>query len=163
MGRPSKIELAFRQMPNRATPTTFVRMFAGDLLGVGLYRRVYVFKPDPRFVIKWEHDPTTGQFANVCEWRNWVDHEAARAISKWLAPCQIISETGHILLQRRVRFRSPEFYPKKLPSFLSDFKYSNYGWVGQRFVCCDYAALWFTKKWRDRRVRWWGIKSESVS
>lgn len=55
----------------------------GDRLGQGVAREVYVFKPDPTLVIKFEL--TTHDFQNVNEWEVW---ESAPCVGRKVAgPC----------------------------------------------------------------------------
>lgn len=82
------------------------------------------------------------------------------SIAKWFAPCVDISPGGIFLLQKRVETRPRSEYPKLIPSFFSDLKYSNYGWLNGQFVCCDYAGFVSTSmshKWSGRMVKadWW--------
>jgi len=60
---------------------------------------------------------------------------------KYLAPIELINETGDILVQRRVEFKEKKFYPKKIPILFTDIKQANFGWIDGQFVCCDYAYL----------------------
>lgn len=150
----SKVDKAMSQAPRSIN--RFVRSLCGEQLGVGLSRDVYVFEPDPRYVAKIERDNSQGDFANVCEWRNYINLRDWSQFARWLAPCVAIRESGQVLIQRRVRFRAPELYPTHVPSLLTDLKYANYGWLGKRFVCCDYAFLIIGTPYRMKRARWWG-------
>lgn len=153
-----KVERAMRQAPRSVT--RFVRELCGEKVGLyGTYRDVYVFEPDPRYVAKVERpapDDDTPDFANVGEWRNWEWCREWRQMGPWLSPCAAISRDGRILIQRRIVHRAPALYPEKVPSLFSDLKYGNFGWIGRRFVCCDYSYLRLGFALYMRRARWWG-------
>lgn len=74
-------------------------------------------------------------------------------MQQWLAPCLIISETGLVLLQRKVKIGNFENYPDRIPSLFTDKKYSNFGWIGKQFVACDY-AFFVQTSFRMKKVTW---------
>ena len=117
----------------------FIGFFAGDLLGSGDSRHVYVFNPDPRFVLKVHHTINEAHFTNIAEWDIWSNVKTFKPISKWLAPCSQISANGHVLLMRRVEPLPDDFeMPKKVPNCLADFGRRNWGLYKGRPVMCDY-------------------------
>lgn len=118
----------------------FTKKYCGSYLGKGLYRTVYNYKVNSNYVVKIE-DTSKGSFSNVVEWRIWQDNEEWKKFSKYLSPSIAIDETGQILVQRKVEFKSIDNYPSKMPSVFSDFKIQNYGWIGNQIVCVDYAGL----------------------
>lgn len=133
------------------------KFICGKLLGSGVTRDVYEFKPDPRFVVKIERDQSMGNFCNVTEWRNYIDNRYWKWFAKYLAPCELISWDGVILIQRRIEFRDRIEYPIEIPAMFTDTKYSNFGWIGNQFVCCDYAFIPFTlPKKKYKRAKWFG-------
>lgn len=133
------------------------RALCGKKIGEGAYRRVYVLKQNKEFVIKIEKNYSNGDFANVMEWRNWVNNRDWKFLGPWLAPCEMINETGTILIQRRVYHRRRKDYPTHIPVFLTDTKLQNFGWIGEQFVCCDYAFLPLSITGKSmKRARWWG-------
>lgn len=132
-----------------------VKKLCGELLGSGAYRDVYAMKDNKNYVIKIERDMTVAIFANVTECRNWMNHKESVQLGPWLAPVELINETGNVIIQRRVSFRGKEHYPDKIPNVLRDRKYDNYGWIGERFVCCDYSFI-ATSSFRLSRVVWIG-------
>jgi len=137
---------------------------AGKLIDYGVHRDVYECKVDSRFVVKIERDMSTGDFANVCEWRNWINNKDWKDLAKWLAPCEIISEDGKLLIQRRVNFYKNRKYPERIPTIFTDLKKENYGWIGKQLVCVDYA--FFRMDFNDlrlRKVAWWTIKYDEKS
>lgn len=136
------------------------KRLCGDLIGQGLYRDVYVLKQYPDFVVKIEVDMSKGTFANVTEWRNYINNKEWKWFSKWLAPCVLIDTTGKVLIQKRVRHRRRKDYPKYLPALFTDLKLSNFGWIGDNFVCCDYSffPIYFLKVGSSKMkvAKWWG-------
>lgn len=138
------------------TVKQFIKKFCGEKIGEGCYRDVYIFKPDDRYVVKIEKDPSEARFANVTEWRNWIENKEWVQFSKYLAPCEAINETGQILVQRRVTRHiddDTKKFPKKIPSLFTDLKYFNFGWIGDQFVCYDYSFL-KNVPFKMRTVRW---------
>lgn len=140
---------------------TTVRLICGEKIGAGLYRDVYVLKQDSNYVVKVERDMSTGNFANVTEWRNYIENKEWTYIKDWLAPIELITETGQILIQRRVTLEGKKCkdFPKYIPAAFTDLKRKNFGWIGEQFVCCDYSFLIpihpkFNK--RLKYAQWWG-------
>ncbi len=120
--------------------TEIKKLICGKKLGYGVHRTVYILKQDPDYVVKIERDFRKGMFANVTEWRNYMDNLHWHWFAKWLAPCVMIDEPGRILIQKRV-VQDKRPYPKKIPALFTDLKKCNFGWIGDQFVCCDYSSL----------------------
>lgn len=112
-------------------------LFLGEKLGEGIARKVYVFRPDPKLVVKIER--ASCSFQNVLEWEAWNYLCAKHA--KWLAPCRHISPCGSILLQDRADPLRVTEKTKRLPKFLIDVKRQNFGMLGDKMVCFDYGTL----------------------
>lgn len=140
-------------------------LLCDQLLGRGMSRNVFSSKILPDCVIKVEDG--AGSFQNVIEWETWQRVKDTSA-SRWFAACRWISPNGTILVMERTRPAAPSEFPESMPTFLCDFKRTNYGMVqsatrtgkpGQEwFVCHDYGThLMFengmTK--RMRKVEWW--------
>lgn len=137
--------------------TKNVHSLCGQHIGSGLYRDVYVLKQDHRWVVKVERDMTTGVFANVTEWRNWIMNKEFTRVSKFLAPCVSINEYGNVLIQRRVRRvidGDKRLFPARIPNWLTDTKINNFGWIGNQFVCCDYSFL-VNCAFKMKRAKYW--------
>jgi hypothetical protein len=139
-----------------------IKNVCGEKLGHGLYRDVYILKQDPRFVVKVDNGTFNGDFTNVTEWRNYINNREWKWLEKWLAPCEMITESGKLLFQVRVdQSRPKKDFPKEIPVLFTDLKYSNFGWIGKQFVCCDYAffPIYFIKEGGKmyKRARWWGL------
>lgn len=131
-------------------------LLLGKYLGLGIHRKVAVYKPDPSLVVKIAQECPN---INVLEYEVWSMLQYAD-IGKWFAPCVRISDCGIFLLQKRVETRPCAEYPKMVPSFFGDLKHANYGWLDGRFVCCDYAGFISTSashKWsgRMKKADWW--------
>ncbi len=128
----------------------FFGMFAGDHLGSGSGREVYAFGLDDKYVIKFENGAQS--FQNIREWDVWCDAEFMDpVIKKWLAPCDRISASGTILIQRRT---TPAIkFPDKVPSFLTDLKRSNFGMIGRQFVAHDYGVHLVCNSGLTKRLR----------
>jgi hypothetical protein len=83
----ARIEKIMREAPTSAT--RFVRELCGEEIGYnrGTYRDIYVFEPDPRYVVKVERKEEEPEFANVGEWRNYEWCREWKEFGPWLAPC----------------------------------------------------------------------------
>jgi hypothetical protein len=124
----------------------------GEELGSGMSRTVFIHPFDETKVIKVENSSTN--FQNVLEWQFWQDYKHCNNISKWLAPCHAISDSGTFLIMSRTEPVPKVKIPKKLPKFLTDHKPENIGLLNNRIVCHDYA---FTiSSVEDRLVKWKG-------
>lgn len=126
-------------------------VFAGELLGEGIHRKVFAHQQDPTLVIKVESG--AGCFSNIGEWDAWMAWGDARE-GQWLAPCVALSPRGSVLLQRRVQPLRPDELPERLPGFLTDTKVSNFGLYKGRVVCCDYGTLITTLNNRMKKAHW---------
>lgn len=138
-----------------------IKFLCGEQIGEGLYRDVYVLKQNPNYVVKVEADPSRTTFANVTEWRNYIDNKDWKFLALWLASCEAINETGQILIQERVNWNNKKRkdYPKYIPSVFTDLKLKNFGWIGDRFVCCDY-SMFVLGEVKMKYAKWWGTLKE---
>lgn len=127
-------------------------VLCGEWLGGGLYRGVYACAPNPDLVVKIE--TRARAFSNVLEWDAWNEWRDEESVAKWLAPCHSISACGAVLLMKRTQPMKLNEMPKRLPKFLTDTKVSNYGELGGRVVCHDYAFVRTTLKTKKRKVAW---------
>jgi hypothetical protein len=148
----SKIEKEFHGLSHAA----IVRKFCGELLGNGFFRQVYVLRQNPNYVVKVVQPGEMLSFPNVTEWMNYKDYQYT-ALQQFLAPCVMINDTGTVMIQQRANWagKKKKDYPKRLPSELSDFKYENYGWIGEQFVCFDYSFLrGYKSRTKTRSIQW---------
>lgn len=126
----------------------------GKKLGGGIGRSVFVYELNPAYVVK--VDAKRG-FQNPIEWEVWQLVKDT-PYAKWFAPCRAISAYGSVLLQARTLPAPRARYPKKMPEFLTDYKYSNYGLYKGRIVCHDYgSAIAFSSgiTAKMRKAEWW--------
>lgn len=135
----------------------FKEVACGELLNRGVTRAVYIFKPDPRYVVKYQY--RTG-FDNIKEFEiyNELMYREYRELRSYFAECLWISSCGKWLVQRRVRHKKRiNSYPEQIPHFFNDCKLTNYGWIGKRFVACDYANFDLIKGFRkmNKKAHWW--------
>ena len=129
-------------------------LLCGDKLGEGIHRTVYACRLRPELVVKVEsHD--FRYFANVMENKFWGDHEHYAKVAEWLAPCHYLSPDARVLLQARAD-PVPRDYPmpEQMPAFLSDLKRENFGLIGGRLVCVDYAMTIPSPSVRPKKAYW---------
>lgn len=132
-------------------------LLTGEYLASGIHRWVYDCPLRSDLVAKVEYsDPdTTRIFANIREWDFWIEHKSFEKVARWLAPCEIMSPDGRILLQKRIDpLRATDKLPDKLPAFLTDVKRNNFGWFEGRIVCCDYAITVPNPSLRLQKAYW---------
>lgn len=112
-----------------------LEFLCGRRLGFGMSREVFVWRPDPKYVVKIELTQHT--FQNVAEVEAWqtVEHTEFK---RWFAPVKAISGCGRFLLMRRAEPISTMSLPADMPKFLTDFKQENYGVIGKQVVAVDY-------------------------
>lgn len=114
-------------------------LFLGGNIGEGTTRVVYNYPPDKRYVIK--IDKELKGFNNIREYELWndlkyMDHKSL----EFLAPIYQISEGGKWMLQRKTTpIKDFKHFPKRIPGFLNDVKIENWGMLGGKLVCHDYA------------------------
>ena len=123
----------------------------GDKIGEGMSREVYIYKPDPQFVVKVEKN--AGDFQNIKEWFIWQEIQFSKDIANFFAQCKSISDNGIYLVQERVTFRTIDEYPNKIPHFFTDIKCENFGFIKKQLVCCDYGSTIISKDWGTKRLR----------
>lgn len=131
----------------------------GEKLGTGCYRSTYVFNLNRDFVIKVEPLNT---HCNMAEWLFWQEiHKEDSDLKNWFAPVRWISPNGRLLVMQKTN-QYPKnknlTRPTKIPEIMNDVKWDNYGWIGNRFVCHDYAsfskAINLSKKMQDVGKIW---------
>lgn len=120
-------------------------------------RDVYECLQDKECVIK--HEPRGDSFQNVLEWEVWNSVKGTK-FAKWFAPCIDISGNGLYLIQKKAEMIPESDYPKKIPHFLTDLKFKNFGKIGKQFVCVDYGTtvcLSISKSLthETKKAKWW--------
>lgn len=137
-------------------------LLCGKLIGEGIHRKVFECRLRHDLVVKVEYDLEYRYFANVLEMRFWQDHQYYRKAADWLAPCEYLSPDGRLLLQRKARpITDDDELPDRVPSFLSDLKTSNFGFISGRLVCLDYARTIHSPSVRLKKVIWRGSPAQS--
>lgn len=134
----------------------FRLLVKGDALGSGIGRQVFACALHPDWVVKVEEG--SGSFQNTAEWFLWDRVKDVADIAKWFAPCLYISPCGGVLLQSRTQPLPKEQYPARVPAFLTDLKYSNYGLLNGQFVCHDYGTHLMLENGMTKRLKmaeWW--------
>jgi len=135
--------------------SAIARLFLGELLGEGVSRRVFAYRPAPDdFVVKVHTKGSleSHDYQNIAEWMMW--EEANAALRQWLAPCSAISTCGMALLQRRCEPCPTHLVPKKVPKVLGDLHLANFGILDGLVVVKDYGrnyALRFAANARAMR------------
>lgn len=132
----------------------------GKQVGSGIGRQVFVYDLNPHFVIKIEQ---TG-FQNAIEWEIWRS-VSSTTYARWFAPCRHISPCGMLLLMERTLPAERSKYPKRMPMFLGDYKYSNYGLLRGKLVCHDYGSMLAAHNGlssKMRRADWWDANDGST-
>ncbi len=128
----------------------------GKQIGSGIHRIVYECLWDEALVVKVAIDDDA-RAVNLLEEKLWLEI-AETPVAKWFTPVVGCSQAGKYLLERRVEKLPKEQYPKEIPHFFTDTKYSNFGWLkGKGFVCCDYGTFNIFKglSTKMKSVEWW--------
>lgn len=125
----------------------------GKKIGTGIGRQVFVYDLNPQFVIKVEESG----YQNVIEYELW-NAVKDTPYRKWFAPVRHMSGMGTILLMDRTLPAPRKAYPKRMPVFLGDYKYSNYGLLNGKLVCHDYGSMICATNGLSKKMRkadWW--------
>lgn len=133
-------------------------LICAEKLGEGIDRCVFAHGLDDGLVVKFE-TCASGRFQNVAEWLLWQHAEAEQVVgrtvlSDWLAPCHSISPNGVVLIQSRTTPAELGDMPAKAPTWLGDYKLSNYGLLNGRVVAHDYGLPIPQYPDRMRRAEW---------
>lgn len=132
----------------------------GDHLGTGLYRDVYVNALNEKQVIKIAKDGY-GAVANAKEFDMWSEvmgfKNNLQWVKDWFCPVVSISSNSNILIMERTFSKPSKKLPSEVPAFMFDVHSGNFGWIGNRFVCHDYANIPFFRdnvKKKFRKINW---------
>ena len=130
-------------------------LMCGKKIGEGAHRDVFEYRMNTSMVVKVENDLPWRYFANVLEMHFWSDHQNYKKVADWLAPCRWLSPDGLILLQDKCRpLNKEDKLPDKLPGCLTDVKIDNFGMLGRKLVCFDYAMTIPSPSIRMKKVIW---------
>lgn len=120
-----------------------ITSLCGKRLGSGYYRAVHEYNMDNRYVIKLEDGASS---CNMTEYLMWKELEHLCGdlawVKKWFAPVKWISPNGRVLVMRKTSEKPDKKRPEKVPNFLWDVKWDNFGWIGNQFVCHDYGQFY---------------------
>lgn len=126
--------------------TDLITTLLGEKIGSGTYRAVYQHNWDKDYVIKIEPKSTE---CNMTEYMLWDEIRGLKNeltwVKDWFAPVLWMSPNGKILcMQKTSEFPKNKKLerPLEIPAFLTDIKWNNFGWIGNRFVCHDYGFLY---------------------
>jgi hypothetical protein len=115
-----------------------IRFLLGDKIGEGAYRAVYSFDMIPDTVIKVTNSEEPCNILEMAVWNSVKDTKYA----KWFAPCLFISPEGGFLIQKRcVAMKYEDKIPIRIPSFFTDIKHDNWGFIDGKLVCHDYQFI----------------------
>lgn len=135
-----------------------ITMFLGQKIGSGSYRSVYEFNPNPqKYVVKIEPLSTDCNSNEFLIWNeiSWLKGELS-CVKNWFAPVLWMSPNAKVLIMERTFEKSNLTRPDKIPDFMTDIKFENYGWIGNKFVCHDYGFLsrFIEYKKKLRKANW---------
>lgn len=144
---------------NPTVPYDFFATFLGSKINSGTYRAVYNYNLGRKnqYVLKIEPGFTS---CNAIEASVWAEVKyftnKLEWVKKWFAPVEWISPNGKILCMQKTEEKPNKKRPTEIPSFLSDVKPENYGWIGNNFVCHDYGHLWGVTNFKKqfKKVNW---------
>lgn len=117
-----------------------IDMLCGDFVGEGQSRIVFDCPLKKGWVTKIVKFPDC--FDNILESELWHSVCDQPEVAKWLAPAGWISGNGRVMLQKKVvpiSETNKKKIPAKIPAFLSDVKFANFGFLGKQLVSVDYA------------------------
>ena len=128
-----------------------------ELIDWGAQRRVF------KLAQQWKGEDVVMKVApgadfsqNIEEYDTWC-HVQYTEYKKWFAKVHCMSQGGRVLIQSYVDPLPPSKAPDKMPVFLGDFKYGNYGIKGNQVVCKDYGTNLLRTTGlikRTRKVEW---------
>lgn len=129
-------ELVTEILKDQASTIDMASIFLGRCIGTGDTRWVFNYRFDDNYVVKYEKP---GTFHNVIEFEIWEEIKSNKKLSKWFAPVCDLSHCGRFLIMQKTT--KPLRWPKKIPKCMVDVHTGNFGMIGNKFVCHDYAGL----------------------
>lgn len=134
----------------------FANFFLGNLVGEGCFRSVFQCAHNPKLVVKVEMDDT---YENAREHEVWHRVKEVKRIAQWFAPIIQISPCNRIMLMKKTIHHIDNLKrPDKIPDFFTDIKPENFGWIGNQYVCHDYAGNLLMEKGmrlKLKKVKWY--------
>lgn len=141
--------------------TDLILSLCGKKIGSGVYRSVYEYNLDDKYVIKIEPNSTE---SNITEFMLWDEIRGLcndlSWVKDWFAPVLWMSPNGKILVMEKTEVKEGKDRPKEVPAFFTDLKRDNFGWIGNKFVCHDYGFLhkfinYKNKMQKIKKDCWW--------
>lgn len=127
-------------LSNQGVSSDLVQTVFGTYIGAGASRMVYDCQLYPNTVIKVEYG---NSFDNVKEYALWEEINYLCGdlawVKDWFAPIKWISPNGKLLVMDKTFQNAKKEMPERIPDWLWDVKVDNFGWIGNKFVCHDYA------------------------
>ena len=71
----------------------------------------------------------------------------------WFCPVVSLSSNGAILIMERTFDKPGKKKPDEIPEFMFDTHEGNFGWLGNRFVCHDYASIPFFRDTIKKKMK----------
>lgn len=124
--------------------TDMVTSLCGKHISEGTFRSVYEYALDDKYVIKLENTESNCNLVEYMIWDEvkWLTGNLAW-VKDWFAPVKWISPNGRILVMEKTKKEHPKLKrPDKIPAFLWDVKWTNFGWLGKNYVCHDYGQFY---------------------
>jgi len=135
-------------------------LLVGRKIGRGIHRSVHRLRFSPELVVKVAHSES-GRRANLKEYLIWDIAECSRH-ARWLAPVRACSTDGSFLVMDYAHPASRKDFPRRVPAFLSDLQYDNFGILDGRLVCVDYANAELELARGEEEARWWDAAESMV-
>lgn len=113
-------------------------LLVGKKIGGGATRNVYELLHIPNLVIKIEY--ASKRFCNVAEYDIWTTVKGTK-FERFFAPVVDIDVwAGALIMERTQPITEAEFDAelKRLPSFMCDVHWANFGRLNGKIVCHDY-------------------------
>lgn len=141
--------------------TDLILSLCGERIGSGVYRTVYNYNLDDKYVIKIERNSTD---SNSSEHLLWNEIKGLcgelEGVKKWFAPVLWMSPNGKILVMQKTEEKPSKERPREVPAFFTDLKWDNFGWIGNKFVCHDYGIIFKFIKYEKKMQKinkdcWW--------
>jgi len=141
--------------------TDLILSLCGKKLGAGVYRTVYEYNLDDKYVIKIEPNATE---SNMAEYMLWDEIKYLCGdlawVKEWFAPILWMSPNGKLLVMQRTEEKPNKERPREVPAFFTDLKRDNWGFIGNKFVCHDYGFIHKFIKYEKKMQKvnknaWW--------
>jgi hypothetical protein len=126
----------------------------GEKIGRGAWRDVYIYKPDPSYVVKVPHekrgrDIAEAELRNKQEYR-WCVELNKMGLGHHIAQCR---PDGRNLIMQRAK-PIPETQAVKVPLLFGDIHRGNFGTIDGSVVCVDYSCVdqLVLRNWGEKKV-----------